>query len=195
VEVEPDFDDTRLGYTPTPESTTSMRQIANRAGSDREDYCCHNTLHTRQFHSEGADRSNSNGMSRSTNEAVLINDPNGLCLSASDPSMQSRSGIYSSLLKLALQLDEKPRILIETKAHNTYIKEYEGHTVVMKVSSATTTSSSSDGANDGEGSGSERGVTAGNNEALMPASASKNEEPSSASFNYAASGGGENGPA
>ena len=69
----------------------------------------------------------------SSADHILVNDPNGLCLKATDPKMQSKAGVYTALVKLASLLDKKPKIIIETKTNRTHVKEYEGHTVAMKI--------------------------------------------------------------
>jgi hypothetical protein len=83
----------------------------------------------------------------------LCNDPNGLCLVAkgkmmtNDPT-NSNSGVYTSLVRLASQLQEhqpsvnkestthnssSPLITIETDTTAILVKEYDGHAVAMRV--------------------------------------------------------------
>ena len=67
-------------------------------------------------------------------ESVIVNDPNGLCLTATGDMNQRTSGVYTSLWKLASQLSGPvKRVVIETKTGIIHLKEYEGHAVAMKV--------------------------------------------------------------
>jgi hypothetical protein len=86
----------------------------------------------------------------------LCNDPNGLCLVAkgkmmtNDPT-NSNSGVYTSLVRLASQLQEhqlqRPSVIKESTTHNSsstlitietdttaiLVKEYDGYAVAMRV--------------------------------------------------------------
>ena len=80
----------------------------------------------------------------------LCNDPSGLCLiSRGDMNSDNDSGVYTSLVRLASQLSPHqkatmnnesvpaPLITIETDASSILVKEYDGHTVAMKVPNST----------------------------------------------------------
>ncbi|KAG7369192.1 regulator complex protein LAMTOR5 [Nitzschia inconspicua] len=78
---------------------------------------------------------------------ILVNDVNGLCLvSKGDMPMTHDSGVYTNLTRLASKLtpDGKsganstpPLITIEMDGPaSLLIKEYDGHTVAMKVPNA-----------------------------------------------------------
>ncbi len=86
---------------------------------------------------------------------IMCNDPNGLCLISKGASMNSDndgSGVYTSLVRLASQLsphqrrqeNENPQppplITIETDSTSILVKEYDGHTVALKVPNSTKTS-------------------------------------------------------
>lgn len=89
-------------------------------------------------------------------QGILCNDPNGLCLAtAGEPiddhngNNNKNSGVYTSLVRLANQLEEAsvttshnnamtssltPLITIETESFNILVKEYyNGNTLAMKV--------------------------------------------------------------
>jgi hypothetical protein len=76
---------------------------------------------------------------------VLCNDQNGLCLGFRGDIDASRSGIYTSIAKLASQLDstvdgsggrnnpqDLPLVLIQTEKSALLVKEYGGRTVVFR---------------------------------------------------------------
>jgi hepatitis B virus X-interacting protein len=77
---------------------------------------------------------------------VLCNDQNGLCLGFRGDIDASRSGIYTSIAKLASQLDstvdgsgggnnsqDVPLISIQTEKSALLVKEYGERTVVFRV--------------------------------------------------------------
>ena len=74
---------------------------------------------------------------------ALCNDPTGLCLGSRGLINTSKSGIYTTIAKLASQLDsstggtsgnsEIPLITMETEEAAYLIKEYDGHTVTLRV--------------------------------------------------------------
>jgi len=69
---------------------------------------------------------------------ALCNDPAGLNLHSRGNIDASRAGSYTSLARLATQLDggggvEAPVISIETNKAATIVKEYAGHCVVLRV--------------------------------------------------------------
>lgn len=67
---------------------------------------------------------------------AICNDRNGLCLGCRGAMDASKSGIYTSLIKLAAQLDpgsEPPLITIETDKAALLVKEYDGHAVALRV--------------------------------------------------------------
>mmetsp|Transcript_13128 Transcript_13128/g.28497 ORF Transcript_13128/g.28497 Transcript_13128/m.28497 type:complete len:126 (-) Transcript_13128:126-503(-) len=69
---------------------------------------------------------------------ALCNDPAGLCLHCRGNIDASKSGSYTSLARLAAQLDggngvEAPLISIETDKAAMLVKEYAGHAVVIRV--------------------------------------------------------------
>lgn len=84
-------------------------------------------------------------------QGILCNDPNGLCLASkglpvdgSSNGNSSNAGVYTSLVRLANQLEmnstdpriliSSPLITIETEQFNILVKEYyDGHTVAMRV--------------------------------------------------------------
>jgi hypothetical protein len=93
-----------------------------------------------------------NGMSRlladrmAEGGGVLCNDQNGLCLGFRGDIDASRSGIYTSIAKLASQLDstvdgsgggnnshDVPLISIQTEKSTLLVKEYGERTVVFRV--------------------------------------------------------------
>lgn len=67
---------------------------------------------------------------------ALCNDPDGMCLGSRGDIDDSKSGVYTSLVKLASQLDpgsEPPLITIETDKAALLVKEYDGHAVALRV--------------------------------------------------------------
>ena len=69
---------------------------------------------------------------------ALCNDPAGLNLHSRGNIDASKAGSYTSLARLATQLDggggvEAPVISIETDKAATIVKEYAGHCVVLRV--------------------------------------------------------------
>lgn len=69
---------------------------------------------------------------------ALCNDPTGLCLVSKGKIDSSKSGVYTSIVRLASQLDsggegEVPLISIETDKAALLVKEYDGHTVAIRV--------------------------------------------------------------
>jgi hypothetical protein len=75
-----------------------------------------------------------------TDDNIICNDPNGLCLAASGNMDKKTSGVYTSLLNLASRLEPTEaapkRIVIETSSATIHIKDYEGHAVAVKVEKA-----------------------------------------------------------
>jgi len=70
---------------------------------------------------------------------ILCNDPSGLCVASQNLDV-SQSGVYTSLLRLASQLqqqgeatDSSPLITIETDTSAILVKEYDGHAVALRV--------------------------------------------------------------
>ena len=77
---------------------------------------------------------------------ILCNDPNGLCLvSKGNMNSDESGGVYTSLARLASQLSPHneslpaPLVTIETESTSILVKEYNGHTVAMKVPNRTQT--------------------------------------------------------
>lgn len=83
-------------------------------------------------------------------QGIVCNDSTGLCLaSKGEPMDTTNSGIYTSLVRLANQLEgnhtsvdprepisSPPLITVETESTNILVKEYyDGHTIAMKVPS------------------------------------------------------------
>lgn len=75
---------------------------------------------------------------------ALCNDENGLCLGVQGNIDASRSGVYTSIAKLASLLDntvdgtggqhqEVPLVSIQTDKSALLVKEYGGRTVVFRV--------------------------------------------------------------
>lgn len=67
---------------------------------------------------------------------ALCNDPNGMCLGSRGDIDDSKSGVYTSLVKLASQLrpgSEPPLITIEYEKAALMVKEYDGHAVALRV--------------------------------------------------------------
>ncbi len=98
---------------------------------------------------------------------VLCNDQNGLCLGFRGDIDASRSGIYTSIAKLASLLDstvdgsggrnnpqDLPIVLIQTEKSALLVKEYGGRTVVFRFPSEEGKSDAGgDGGVDNEGQG------------------------------------------
>ena len=79
---------------------------------------------------------------------ILCNTPDGLCLTSRGNMDQEKSGIFTNLVRLSWQLSAatkggapnergngKPLIAIEMDSTSILIKEYDGHTVAMRVPS------------------------------------------------------------
>jgi hepatitis B virus X-interacting protein len=67
---------------------------------------------------------------------ALCNDQNGMCLGSRGDIDDSRSGVYTSLVKLASQLDsgnEPPLITIEYEKAVLLVKDYDEHAVALRV--------------------------------------------------------------
>ena len=82
---------------------------------------------------------------------ILCTDASGLCLSAegvaATPQSDEAAGTYTSLLRLASQLQggvaSSPLVTIETDEASTLIKSYDGgHTVALTVPNAAAASGS-----------------------------------------------------
>jgi len=76
---------------------------------------------------------------------AICNDRNGLCLGSRGAMNASTSGVFTSLVKLASQLDpgsEPPLITIETDKTALLVKEYDGHAVALRVPVTDTAASS-----------------------------------------------------
>jgi hypothetical protein len=98
---------------------------------------------------------------------VLCNDQNGLCLGFRGDIDASRSGIYTSIAKLASQLDstvdgsgggnnpqDVPLVSIQTEKSALLVKEYGGRTVVFRVPTEEDKSDAAgNGGEDDEGKG------------------------------------------
>jgi len=88
---------------------------------------------------------------------ALCNDPSGLCLGSRGAIDSSKSGIYTSLVRLAAQIDhggdtnDVPLITIETQDSAVLVKEYDGHTVALRVPKEQDTVEVSTGASTEEG--------------------------------------------
>ncbi|KAL3768089.1 hypothetical protein ACHAW5_009146 [Stephanodiscus triporus] len=95
---------------------------------------------------------------------VLCNDQNGLCLGFRGDIDASRSGIYTSIAKLASQLDstvdgsgggnnpqDVPLVSIQTEKSALLVKEYGGRTVVFRVPN--TSVAAGNGGEEDEGKG------------------------------------------
>mmetsp|Transcript_14510 Transcript_14510/g.17508 ORF Transcript_14510/g.17508 Transcript_14510/m.17508 type:complete len:142 (+) Transcript_14510:79-504(+) len=84
-----------------------------------------------------SDRDNTHGAAATS--GALCNDPSGLCLGSRGAIDSSKSGIYTSLVRLAAQIDhgghtnDVPLITIETQDSAVLVKEYDGHTVALRV--------------------------------------------------------------
>lgn len=76
-----------------------------------------------------------------TGGGALCNDQNGLCLGVRGNIDASKSGVYTSIAKLAMLLDngsqddsnEVPLVSIQTDQAALLVKEYGGRTVVFRV--------------------------------------------------------------
>mmetsp|Transcript_14109 Transcript_14109/g.29669 ORF Transcript_14109/g.29669 Transcript_14109/m.29669 type:complete len:130 (-) Transcript_14109:212-601(-) len=76
-----------------------------------------------------------------TGGGALCNDQNGLCLGVRGNIDASKSGVYTSIAKLAMLLDngsqddsnEVPLVSIQTDQAAFLVKEYGGRTVVFRV--------------------------------------------------------------
>jgi hepatitis B virus X-interacting protein len=67
---------------------------------------------------------------------ALCNDQNGMCLGSRGDIDASKSGVYTSLVKLASQLDpgsEAPLITIEYEKVALLVKGYDDHAVALRV--------------------------------------------------------------
>lgn len=67
---------------------------------------------------------------------AICNDQNGLCLACRGAMDASKSGVFTSLVKLAAKLDpgsEPPLITIETDKAALLVKEYDGHAVALRT--------------------------------------------------------------
>lgn len=88
---------------------------------------------------------------------ATCNDRNGLCLGSRGAMDASKSGVFTSLVKLAAQLDpgsDPPLITIETDKAALLVKEYDGHAVALRVpvrDNAATSGTSAASANGSEG--------------------------------------------
>eukprot|EP01083_Nonionella_stella_P074036 200612_1 len=75
--------------------------------------------------------------------ALMCCDQNGLCLKKKGNIDASHSGTYTAVMRLAAQLDGFPSsptsstrgltVSIDTDSSSTIIKQFDGHTVVMKA--------------------------------------------------------------
>jgi len=74
-------------------------------------------------------------------EGLMCCDQNGLCLKSKGDMNPLLSGSYTAVIRLAAQLKgfdgtpTSPMVTIETNHFGTVIKQYDGHTVVMKAPS------------------------------------------------------------
>ena len=78
---------------------------------------------------------------------ALCNDPSGFCVSAVGSMDPKTSGVYTSLVRLASQFQgheegDAPLITIETAKGNLLVKEFDGHTVALRVPATATTKES-----------------------------------------------------
>lgn len=67
---------------------------------------------------------------------ALCNDQNGMCLGSRGDIDVSKSGVYTSLVKLASQLEpgsEPPLITIEYEKAALLVKDYDDHAVTLRV--------------------------------------------------------------
>ena len=91
-----------------------------------------------------------------TKYGALCTDSSGLSLGAKGNIDSSKSGVYSTILRLASQLDgchsstnmKPPLVSIESNSSNILIKEYNSHTVVLRIPTTTTTTTSNNNRND-----------------------------------------------
>mmetsp|Transcript_7235 Transcript_7235/g.10222 ORF Transcript_7235/g.10222 Transcript_7235/m.10222 type:complete len:145 (-) Transcript_7235:115-549(-) len=106
----------------------------------------------------------SGGSGSATTGGALCNDPSGLCLGSRGAIDSSKSGIYTSLVRLAAQIDhggdtnDVPLITIETKDSAVLVKEYDGHTVALRVP-VTTKEQGQDTAEGSAGASTEEGAS------------------------------------
>jgi hypothetical protein len=74
---------------------------------------------------------------------ALCNDASGFCVSAVGSMDPKTSGVYTSLVRLASQFQghegDVPLITIETAKGNLLVKEFDGHTVALRVPATVTT--------------------------------------------------------
>lgn len=100
---------------------------------------------------------------------ALCNDQNGLCLGHQGDINATNSGVYTSIAKLASQLDSSidgkgnttnnqqqaiPLVTIQTDKAALLVKEYGGRTVVFRVPSKSVDAIGDEGGNeDGQGGG------------------------------------------
>mmetsp|Transcript_34796 Transcript_34796/g.53364 ORF Transcript_34796/g.53364 Transcript_34796/m.53364 type:complete len:111 (+) Transcript_34796:130-462(+) len=66
---------------------------------------------------------------------ALCNDSNGLCVGAKGEIDDKDSGIYTSIVRMAAQLepDDVPVVAMETDEAHILVKEFDGHTVVLRI--------------------------------------------------------------
>lgn len=68
---------------------------------------------------------------------ALCNDESGFCLEARGSLDPRTSGVYTSLVRLASQLEGRqegvPLITIESEKGNIIVKEFDGHTVAVRI--------------------------------------------------------------
>ena len=107
-----------------------------------------------------------------TGGGALCNDPNGLCLGYEGSIDASKSGIYTSIAKLAGMLssssgesnssnnsndkkgnNEVPLVSIQTERASLLVKEYGGRTIVFRVPNADEEMMDSGGVEGGGGNG------------------------------------------
>jgi Ragulator complex protein LAMTOR5 len=70
---------------------------------------------------------------------ALCNDESGFCLEARGSLDSRTSGVYTSLVRLASQLEGQiegvPLITIESGKGNIMVKEFDGHAVAVRIPS------------------------------------------------------------
>jgi hypothetical protein len=76
---------------------------------------------------------------------ILCTDASGLCVASEGSIDVGASGVYTNMVRLASKLqgysrEAEPIITIETDESTTLIKSYDGHTVALKVPTATASS-------------------------------------------------------
>lgn len=67
---------------------------------------------------------------------LLCNDATGLCISAHGPMDAANAGVYTSLTRLAAQLQQSepaPLITIECDDSAVIVKDFDGHAVAVRV--------------------------------------------------------------